>query len=52
MDFHELIINRRSIRKYTDEPISPEDVKLILESALLAPHLQKRACMAACGSRG
>lgn len=37
MDFHELIINRRSIRKYTDEPISPEDVKLILESALLAP---------------
>ncbi len=37
MDFHELIINRRSIRKYTNEPISPEDVKLILESALLAP---------------
>ena len=49
MDFHELIINRRSIRKYTDEPISPEDVKLILESALL-PHLKAR--MAACGSRG
>ena len=37
MDFHELIINRRSIRKYTDEPISAEDVKLILEAALLAP---------------
>ena len=37
MDFHELIINRRSIRTYTDEPISAEDVKLILESALLAP---------------
>lgn len=37
MDFHELIINRRSIRKYTDQPISPEDVKLILEAALLSP---------------
>lgn len=37
MDFHELIINRRSIRKYTDEPISAEDVRLILEAALLSP---------------
>ncbi|WP_302612263.1 nitroreductase family protein, partial [uncultured Duncaniella sp.] len=37
MDFHELIINRRSIRKYTDEPIAQEDVRLILEAALLSP---------------
>lgn len=37
MDFHELIINRRSIRKYTEEPISSENVKVILEAALLSP---------------
>lgn len=35
--FHELCVSRHSIRRYTDEPISAEDVKLILESALLAP---------------
>ena len=37
MSFHDLIINRRSIRKYTSEPVSPEDVRMILEAALLAP---------------
>ena len=36
-DFHDLIVNRRSIRRYTDEEISPEDVKTILEAALMAP---------------
>lgn len=36
-NFHQLAVRRRSIRKYTDEPISAEDVKLILEAALLAP---------------
>ena len=36
-DFHDLIVRRHSIRRYTSEPISAEDVKLILESALLAP---------------
>ena len=36
-NFHELIINRRSIRKYTEQPIDPEHVKLILEAGLLAP---------------
>lgn len=36
-NFHELLVNRRSIRKYTDEAISPEDVQLILEAALMAP---------------
>lgn len=35
--FHELLVNRRSIRRYTDQPIDPEDVKLILEAALMAP---------------
>ena len=36
-NLHDLLVRRHSIRKYTDEPISAEDVKLILEAALLAP---------------
>lgn len=36
-DFHELLVHRHSIRRYTDEPIDAEEVKLILEAALLAP---------------
>ena len=36
-DFHSLIVARRSIRRYSDQPISPENVKSILEAALLAP---------------
>lgn len=36
-EFHELLVNRRSIRRYTDQPIDPESVKLLLEAALLAP---------------
>ncbi|MDE6459601.1 MAG: nitroreductase family protein, partial [Paramuribaculum sp.] len=36
-DFHELLVNRRSIRRYTSEPLTPEQVKLILEAGLLAP---------------
>ena len=35
--FHKLAVRRHSIRRYTSEPISAEDVKLILEAALLAP---------------
>lgn len=35
--FHDLLMRRRSIRKYTEEEISAEDVKLILEAALVAP---------------
>ncbi len=34
---HDLMIRRHSIRRYTDQPIDPEDVKTILEAALLAP---------------
>lgn len=37
MDFHQLLIERRSIRRYTSEKINPESVKLILEAGLLAP---------------
>lgn len=36
-NFHDLLLHRHSIRRYTAEPLEPERVKLILESALLAP---------------
>lgn len=36
-NLHDLLVARRSIRKYTDQPIDPSDVKLILEAGLLAP---------------
>lgn len=36
-NLHELLVRRHSIRKYTSEPVKAEDVKLILEAALLAP---------------
>ncbi len=35
--FQDLIISRRSTRKYSDQQISAEDVQLILQAALLAP---------------
>lgn len=35
--FQELMVNRRSIRRYTDRDIPADDVKLILEAALLSP---------------
>lgn len=37
MDFHKLLIKRRSIRRYTDEPIAPEQAQMLLEAALLSP---------------
>ena len=36
-NFHDLLVNRRSIRKYTDQPVDPQDVKLIIEAALMSP---------------
>lgn len=36
-DFHQLIVNRRSTRRYDSQSISPENVRTILEAALLAP---------------
>ena len=35
--FHSFIIKRRSIRHYTDQPISEEHIQTILEAGLLAP---------------
>lgn len=34
---HDLLIRRHSIRRYTDQPIEADDVRTILEAALLAP---------------
>ncbi len=36
-DFHDMLVRRHSIRKYTTEQLTPEQVKLILEAGLLAP---------------
>ncbi len=35
--FRELTEKRRSIRKYTDQSITPEDVQLLLQTGLIAP---------------
>ena len=37
MDFHQLLIQRRSTRKFTEETLTPEETRLILEAALLSP---------------
>lgn len=36
-NLHDLLVNRRSIRRYKDQPIDAESVKLILEAGLLSP---------------
>lgn len=35
--FKELARQRRSHRKYTEEPVSQEDLKTVLSAALMAP---------------
>ena len=40
--FHELLLNRRSIRRYTDEPISADEVRLILEAGLMSPSSKRK----------
>lgn len=40
--FHDLLKRRRSIRKYTDQPLSPDEVKMILEAALMSPAGKRR----------
>lgn len=34
---HELLLKRHSIRRYKDEPVDADSVRLVLEAALLAP---------------
>src|SRR5512133_1546876 len=37
MDVLEAILSRRSIRKYTTEPVTDEEIDLILQAAMAAP---------------
>jgi nitroreductase len=41
-EFVQTIFARRSIRKYTDEPVGEEDVKTLLEAAMAAPSASNR----------
>lgn len=45
MSIHDLFVKRRSIRRYTGDQISADDVKLIMEAGLLAPSSKnQRSC--------
>ena len=35
--FFELLKNRRSIRKFLQQPVEPEKIDLILKAALMSP---------------
>ncbi|GAP22278.1 nitroreductase family protein [Leptolinea tardivitalis] len=37
MDVLEAILSRRSIRKYTDEPVTDQEIDMILQAAMAAP---------------
>ncbi len=41
-NFHDLVMHRRSYRKYTGQPLNPDDVKTILEAALMSPAGKRR----------
>jgi nitroreductase len=41
-EFVQTIFARRSIRKYTDEPVGEDDVKKLLEAAMAAPSASNR----------
>lgn len=41
-DFKELVQMRRSHRKFTDEPLTPDEVKLILRAGLMSPTSKNR----------
>ena len=36
-NLHQLFLERHSIRRYTDAPVDPDHVRLILQAALLSP---------------
>ena len=42
MDFNDLVKGRRSVRGFSDEPVSPEDIETILEAARWAPSAGNR----------
>ncbi len=37
MEFHDVILNRHSIRTFSDQPVEPDKLQKILETANLAP---------------
>lgn len=37
MDIFEAIATRRSIRKYTEQPVTEEDIRAVLNAAMMAP---------------
>jgi len=41
-EFIQTIFARRSIRKYTDQPVSKEDIRTLLEAAMAAPSASNR----------
>jgi len=41
-EFVETIFSRRSIRKYTEQPVSEGDIKTLLEAAMAAPSASNR----------
>ena len=42
MDAYTALLTRRSIRKYTDQPVSTEDIDKILTAAMLAPSARNK----------
>lgn len=44
MDFFDVIRDRRSIRKYQDKPVEPEQLMAVLEAARLAPSWKNQQC--------
>ena len=42
MEAMEAILSRRSIRKYTEKPVSESQIKLLLEAAMAAPSAHNR----------
>ena len=37
MDFKELVQKRRSVRKFTEDELTPEEVQALLRAALMSP---------------
>lgn len=43
-NFSDLIVKRRSMRKFTDEPVGQDDVVELLKAALMAPSSKRSNC--------
>ena len=49
--FSDLIKNRRSMRKFTDQELTQEEVVALLKAALMAPSSKRSNCWQFLGSR-